>query len=190
MLQEKAQREKIFFCGQVSLMADGTAPDGASAFSSPQKATRGSLRLKAGDIYWPWYDFISCNTRTQMCSKHLFLKTRPNFSSSNASESLNQGKFDTGGLLWWAASFCRGFIFKYVITQNASGPTFIWGLGNFKFVIFTHFSTFNPAPLIASSAMQIQLLLPQYVIRGSSICRKVWFPIPPSGYVLPICNLI
>ena len=52
--------------------------------------------------------------------------------------------------------FCRGFIFKYVITQNASGPTFIWGLGNFKFVIFTHFSTFNPARLIASSAMQIQ----------------------------------
>ena len=55
-----------------------------------------------------------------------------------------------------------------VITQNASCSTFIfWGAANFRFVIFSHFSTFYPAPLIAPSAIQIQPShLPQYVIRA------------------------
>ena len=100
---------------------------------------------------------LSRNTWTQMCSKQLALKMRPIFFVFFS--FCSRGNLTQVPCFDWLLGFAEAS-FKYVITQNASGPTFIWGLGNFKFVIFTNFSTFNPAPLIASSAMQIQLQLP------------------------------
>ena len=83
-----------------------------------------------------------------------------------------------GGLLWLAVGFCRGFI-QICNYPKCIRPYLHLGAGNFKFVIFTNFSTFNPASLIASSAMQIQLqlppslLLPQYVIREFRLQKSV-----------------
>ena len=139
-------------------MADGTALDGASAVHIRRpEAVRGSNQ----DTFIE-RDTASSEAQiwTQMCRKQQSLKIfflLERFSKNRVEN------WQVGSVLLSSQS---------VITQSASCPTFIWGLANFKFVIFPTFPTFNPAPLIASSAMQMEPL-PQYVIRAGNLEKSV-----------------